>query len=82
MFDRTKNNEYTENFNDTQIRIRSTTVPKLKVSYYTNNQAKKALSYHGSITWNKLNYDIKKIRLKENFVKKFNAIYKEKIKNY
>ena len=50
MFDRTKNNEYTENFNDTQIRTRSTTVPKLKVPNYTNNQAKKALSYHGSIT--------------------------------
>ena len=82
MFDRTKNNNYTEKFNSTQIRTRSTTVPKLKVSKFTNNQAKKALSYHGSITWNKLNYELKNTRLKENFVKKLNAIYKEKIKNY
>ena len=82
MFIRTKNQKFIETANLDRAQTRSCTVPKLHIPKFRSSLAKKSLVYHGSITWNNLNQNIKKITFKKQFNSKIKAIFREKIKNY
>ena len=77
MFLRTKNEKFIERNNPNVRQTRSMTVPKLYVPGFKNSISKKSVIYHGSIYWNKLNYNLKQIELK----KVFDCKIKSKLKS-
>ncbi len=82
MFHRTKQNKFLDT-NSYNIERRSTTVPKLKIPTHKSTTAKKAINYHGSISWNNLNpYNLKKLPTAKQLHQKLKTLYKNKIKDY
>ena len=81
MYSRSKNPKYLDP-NDYEVKTRSNTVSKLYVPKFKNSQAKKSILFHGSVSWNDLPYDLKKIEFKNLFSFKIDNLYKNKIKEY
>ena len=81
MYNRAKDCKYYEK-SEYEIKTRSNTVPKVNVPKFKNCQAKKSIIYHGSVTWNELPYDIKKIEVKQIFSYKIDKMFRDKIKEY